>query len=100
MNSQDFHQTNFVKSMTDALSPIVGKEMARWFFVKIYNEMDAQGMDIERTIDRLTYRAKNGLIADMLHWTIGFQRHDSEDRLYWTLMERILEENFSDKVLS
>lgn len=100
MTYQEYTQTNFVKSMTDSLTPIIGKEMSRWFFVKIYNEMDAQGTDIELTIDRLTYRAKNGLIADMLYWAIGFQCHDSEDRLYWTLMERILEENFSDKVLS
>jgi hypothetical protein len=48
----------------------------------------------------MTYRAKNGLIADMLYWSIGTAPFDGEDRLYWTLMERILEATFSDKVLS
>ena len=100
MNTQEFHQTDFVKSMTESLSPIIGKEMARWFLVKIFQELQLQNRDVEKTINKLTHRAKNGLIADMLYWSIGTAPFDGEDRLYWTLMERILEENFSDKVLS
>lgn len=100
MTYQEYNQTNFVKSMTEALSPIVGKEMARWFFVKIYKEIEAQGQDIEKAVNTMTHRAENGLIADMLFWSIGTAPFDGEERLYWTLMERILEQNFSDKVLS
>jgi hypothetical protein len=100
MNYQEYMQTNFVKSMTESLSPIIGKGMARWFFVKIYQELQAQGKDIEKAVNTMTYRAENGLIADMLFWSIGTAPFDGEDRLYWTLMERILEANFSDKVLS
>ena len=74
--------------------------MARWFFMKIYQELQAQGKDIEKAVNTMTYRAKKGLIADMLYWSIGTAPFDGEDRLYWTLMERILEATFSDKVLS
>lgn len=100
MNYQEYVKTNFVKSMTESLSPIISKGMAHWFFVKIYMELQSQGKDIENAVNTMTYRAENGLIADMLFWSIGTAPFDGEDRLYWTLMERILEENFSDKVLS
>jgi hypothetical protein len=100
MNYQEYMQTNFVKSMTESLSPITGKGMARYFFMKIYQELQAQGKDIEKAVNTMTYRAKKGLIADMLYWSIGTAPFDGEDRLYWTLMERILEATFSDKVLS
>ena len=100
MNYQEYMQTNFVKSMTESLSPIIGKGMARWFFVKIYQELQAQGKDIEKAVNTMTYRAENGLIADMLFCSIGTAPFDGEDKLYWTLMERILEATFSDKVLS
>ena len=99
MNYQEYMQTNFVKSMTESLSPIIGKGMARWFFVKIYQELQAQGKDIEKAVNTMTYRAENGLIADMLFCSIGTAPFDGEDKLYWTLMERILEANFSDKQL-
>jgi hypothetical protein len=42
MNYQEYMQTNFVKSMTESLSPITGKGMARYFFMKIYQELQAQ----------------------------------------------------------
>ena len=86
--------------MTESLSPIIGKEMSRWFFVKIYQELQAQGKDIEKAVNTMAYRAENGLIADMLFWSIGTAPFDGEEKLYWLLMERILEGNFSDKVLS
>jgi hypothetical protein len=100
MNYQEYTETNFVKSMTEALTPIIGKGMSRWFFVKIYQELQAQGKDIGKAVNTMAYRAENGLIADMLFWSIGTAPFDGEEKLYWLLMERILEGNFSDKVLS
>jgi hypothetical protein len=99
MTSQEFNQSHFVTSMTEALSPIIGAEMARWFFVKIFQKMEEQGKDIEKTLNTLTYRAESGRIADMIFWAIGSTSDSGKEWDYWALMERILEEHFTGKKL-
>jgi hypothetical protein len=99
MTSQEFYQTHFVTSMTDALSPIIGAEMARWFFTKIFQKMEEQGKDIEKTLNTLTYRAESGRIAGMIFCAIGSTSDIGEEWDYWVLMERILEEHFTGKKL-
>jgi hypothetical protein len=100
MTSQEFYQTHFVTSMTDALSPIIGAEMARWFFTKIFQKMEEQGKDIEKTLNTLTYRAESGRIADMIFWAIGSTSDSVNEWDYWVLMERILEEHFTGTKLN
>lgn len=85
--------------MTEAMSPIIGAEMARWFFVKIFQKMEEQGKDIEKTLNTLTYRAESGRIADMIFWAIGSTSDSGKEWDYWALMERILEEHFTGKKL-
>ena len=86
--------------MTEALSPIIGQDMAELFFDRIYRKMEEQGQDIEKTLKTLTRRAEDGLIADMLIWAIDGDGLYGEDWTYWVLMDRIIRQHFTGKVLS
>lgn len=100
MNYTEYQEADFIKAVRESLTPVIGKDATNYFIGRVYTEMEAQGRDIEKEVNTMTYRAKSGLIADMLYWAIGTKPQDGEDRLYWYLMERVLETTFEGKVLS
>ena len=100
MNYQEYNNADFIKAVRESLMPVIGRDATKQFITKFYIEMKAQGRDIEKEVNRMTHRAKLGLIGDMLYWALGTKGMEGEDRLYWYLMERVLETTFEGKVLS
>ena len=100
MNYKEYQETELVTAMRESLIPVIGKDASNYFLGRVYTEMETQGIDIRTRVSVLTYRAKNGLIADMIYHAIGIDCICGEDKLYWYLMEKVLEANFSNKVLS
>ena len=62
--------------------------------------MNERKIDVNKKIDQLTYRAKNGLIADFLPWAIGTDEMHGIENMYWWTMNAIVETHFANKVLS
>ena len=100
MNYKEYQETDFIKAMRKSLTPVIGRDASNYFLGRVYTEMETQGRDIEKEVNTMTYRAKSGLIADMLFWSIGTAPLHGEDWLYWYLMEKVLETTFEGKVLS